>query len=406
MEQSDRISLLHDFLCCGQNIDYWLYDSDRKLETTTSQAVNVLNPIFRHSGCLDYAFDTDTDQPLILSNPSGMTWIAIRQMQDGQVLRLHVLGPCMAYALSPYTLDEIRSLLRQSQAPDSYKERLLDTLENGIPTIQGNLLSNYAFMLDYAVSGRHRENIEIHYQNFQLQTSELPFPQDERYRKDRMYVYRGERMLLNAVRNGDIGILGAKQPPTDVANVQPYVPEPLGQLQIAYTILTSLCVRAAIEGGLSPEKAYSTGDNYIKKLFRARSITECRALRQQMYAELVNAVHNVLTEHSTSKVVKSCCDYIETHVEEDLNLKLLADRLGYTKYYLSRRFKEDAHCSVNTYIQIARVERAKVLLACSDLSVMQIAEKLQFSSSSHFSTVFKRLTGCAPSQFREEKQSL
>ena len=125
-----------------------------------------------------------------------------------------------------------------------------------------------------------------------------------------------------------------------------------------------------------------------------------------MYADLVNAVHNVLTEHSTSKVVKSCCDYIETHVEEDLNLKLLADRLGYTKYYLSRRFKEDAHCSVNTYIQIARVERAKVLLACSDLSVMQIAEKLQFSSSSHFSTVFKRLTGCAPSQFREEKQSL
>lgn len=53
-------------------------------------------------------------------------------------------------------------------------------------------------------------------------------------------------------------------------------------------------------------------------------------------------------------------------------------------------------------IRGVRVERAKLLLTSTDLSVGEIAERLRFSSSSHFSDTFRRLTGMLPQAYRQE----
>ena len=90
------------------------------------------------------------------------------------------------------------------------------------------------------------------------------------------------------------------------------------------------------------------------------------------------------------------------HLEEPLDLKGLADRVGYTEYYLSRKFKQEMNISIGGYIRQARVERAKVLLTTTDLSIADIAERLQFSSSSHFSDSFRRLVNVLPQAYRRE----
>ena len=47
-----------------------------------------------------------------------------------------------------------------------------------------------------------------------------------------------------------------------------------------------------------------------------------------------------------------------------------------------------------------RIERAKTLLDAGESSVADIAARLQFCSSSHFSQVFQQVAGCTPRQWR------
>lgn len=124
-----------------------------------------------------------------------------------------------------------------------------------------------------------------------------------------------------------------------------------------------------------------------------------------MYQDFIQKVHTCRTNPRFSKEIQSCCDYIELHVEEPLGIESLAERLGYTKYYLSRRFKEETGCTINGYIQIARIERAKMLLSCTNQSVADIADALQFATGSHFSVVFRRVVGISPAQYRATRQS-
>lgn len=88
------------------------------------------------------------------------------------------------------------------------------------------------------------------------------------------------------------------------------------------------------------------------------------------------------------------------HLSEPLDIGVLASRLSYAKYYLSRKFKEETGNSVNSYIKKARIEPAKVLLLNSDDNMDEIAVKCGFLSRSFFTTVFSKECGISPARFR------
>lgn len=402
MELQERLSFFRELISCTQTVYYWCFDEAGQLIASSCPDEALFFPIFRHSGCLDYALDTQSETPMILSNASNVLWAAMWELREGVRCRLHVIGPCLIAGFSPHAMEQARRTVAKAGGAvlDDYQKRLLAGLEQ-IPLLPSQVFLHYAAMLGYCITGRKASLSELHQQKSPEGDSD-----EKRSPRDRINVYQAERLLLRAVRDGDLDNRFALDNASRTATLQPYVPDPLGQAQIAYTILTSLCVRAAIEGGLSPELAYSTGDSYIQKLFLARTMTEAAALKAQMFQQLVALVHKCRSDSKSSKAIQSCRDYIELHLEEPLTIELLAARLGYTKYYLSRRFKEELGYTVNSYIQIARVERAKALLSCTGLNVTQISEKLQFTSPSHFSTVFKRFAGMSPAQYREEAQTM
>ena len=57
------------------------------------------------------------------------------------------------------------------------------------------------------------------------------------------------------------------------------------------------------------------------------------------------------------------------------------------------------------YIRYARIERAKVFLESSELSVRQIAEKLAFTTQYYFIRCFREVTGYTPAQYRKRFKS-
>ena len=204
-----------------------------------------------------------------------------------------------------------------------------------------------------------------------------------------------------SVRNGDINYQGIFQ---NVMSGSPGVPvhgqDPLRQAKTNIIVFTSLVCRAAMEGGLSPEVAYSLGDSYIQSAEDCRDSGELGALAHAMYHDFIYRVHHLRSNPNYSHAIQKCCDYIELSLDKRIRTADLAALVGYTEYYLTEKFKIETGQSVSSYIRFAKVERAKLLLETTDLTVRAIAESLSFNTANYFVQSFRETTGYTPMQYR------
>lgn len=78
----------------------------------------------------------------------------------------------------------------------------------------------------------------------------------------------------------------------------------------------------------------------------------------------------------------------------------LSDKLGHSYGYLSNLFSEVTYTSIENFIILQRIEYAKSLITNTNLSLTEIAFRLQYSSVAHLSTQFKNTTGITPTAFQ------
>ncbi|MBP5842967.1 helix-turn-helix transcriptional regulator [Lactiplantibacillus plantarum] len=97
---------------------------------------------------------------------------------------------------------------------------------------------------------------------------------------------------------------------------------------------------------------------------------------------------------------EKCKNYIDHHYTERITLVKLTRILNCSKPILCQNFKKDNHMTINSYIRIKKIKRAKSLLIQTNYSSTEIAQYLSFSDRSHFSKVFKKLENCTPQEFR------
>lgn len=91
------------------------------------------------------------------------------------------------------------------------------------------------------------------------------------------------------------------------------------------------------------------------------------------------------------------------NVKDAINVKssvYLSEKLGHSYGYLSNLFSEVTYTSVENYIILQRIEYAKSLMINTELSLTEIAYKMQYSSVAHLSTQFKNTTGITPTTFQ------
>ena len=78
----------------------------------------------------------------------------------------------------------------------------------------------------------------------------------------------------------------------------------------------------------------------------------------------------------------------------------LADKLNLSYGYLSNIFSEYTYTSIENYIIIQKIERAKKLIIDEEFNLTEISYKLNYSSLAHLSSQFKKITGLTPSVFK------
>lgn len=82
----------------------------------------------------------------------------------------------------------------------------------------------------------------------------------------------------------------------------------------------------------------------------------------------------------------------------------ISEKLGYDYMYLSNIFVEVKGITIQHYIIINKIERAKELLMYGELTLSEISYKLNYSSVAHLSNQFKKVTGFTPSYFKGLKK--
>ncbi|WP_062051045.1 AraC family transcriptional regulator [Bacillus sp. JCM 19034] len=103
-------------------------------------------------------------------------------------------------------------------------------------------------------------------------------------------------------------------------------------------------------------------------------------------------------EHHVQRVIS----YIEEHYTEHLQLEHIVDELHVSKYYLANVFKEVTGITIFNYLNQRRINQAKIeFMLEGDVSVTDLAYQLGFKYPSHFSKVFKKLTGETPEQYKK-----
>lgn len=110
-------------------------------------------------------------------------------------------------------------------------------------------------------------------------------------------------------------------------------------------------------------------------------------------AVLIEKIKNVITEmvHYSDDLPKvNYSDYI-------------SKKLNYDYTYLSNLFSELKGITIQQFIIIHKIERAKEYLVYDELTLTEISYKLHYSSVAHLSNQFKKVTGLSPSHFKQLK---
>ena len=211
-------------------------------------------------------------------------------------------------------------------------------------------------------------------------------------------------MLMQAVREGR---------PEDAVRLAENMDRDSGRLSKNYMhhrknlaiIGIALCSRAAIEGGLPPENAYQISGYYIGKCDATENAANMLLYRNKAIMEMAGYIRDQRTNPSASNYSERCKDYIRKHYREKIYLQDIADSLGLSPTYLSRRFSKDTGECVQDYINRIRVYHASNLLLYSDRTLSEIAFYVGFPNQSYFGKIFKKFRNMSPKAYQDRYRS-
>lgn len=124
-------------------------------------------------------------------------------------------------------------------------------------------------------------------------------------------------------------------------------------------------------------------------------------------AELKNIGFELIEDHQLQFVenIKNLIIDLVRNPQETKNpynfSTYISDKLGKNYHYLSNIFSEKEGITIEKYMILQRIEYAKELLIYDELSLSEIAWRLNYSSVAHLSNQFKQITGFSPTAFKK-----
>ncbi|WP_182299054.1 AraC family transcriptional regulator [Cohnella cholangitidis] len=125
--------------------------------------------------------------------------------------------------------------------------------------------------------------------------------------------------------------------------------------------------------------------------------------------QMLQLVHRVQLERNQEAVpheaprenIDDALYFIENHYSDRITLKSLADRSFMSVGHFQNQFKKATGQTFNHYIQHVRIQKCCQLLRTTDKSVQQSANEVGYSDMKFFHSLFRKITGSSPLQYRK-----
>ena len=397
---SEKIQLFHELLGCGRELYYTTLTPSLTVRESSCPFSGHLpallqlhdkNDPFRHT----LAPFAESGTPVILSSGTGLIWAVDYEKDPGRTLQAyHLLGPVQ---LDDVPAQRIRSYLSDLNLKLSDARQLLTQI-SALPILPINHFHNYGLMQHYCLTGEKAGADIFSYTD--LSPEKSPSGDEAPELSMAHGTWAMEQELLKLIEEGNQDYMRQAARLTASGRMAPLGNgDPLRHLKNAAIIFTSLCARAAIRGGLTPETGYSVSDRYINLLEGASSLEEVSRINTQMQEDYVTRVHACRSK-DRSPLVQNTCQYLQEHLSETLNVPLLAKQMGYSVSYLARTFRQQTGMTLHEYQRTKRMEQAMAALRAGDEPVQSICHRLGFGSHSYFTEQFRKHTGMTPNDYR------
>jgi AraC-like DNA-binding protein len=130
------------------------------------------------------------------------------------------------------------------------------------------------------------------------------------------------------------------------------------------------------------------------------SFIETKGILLQLFARFLNkATHK---QDVTDKRIVKILRYIHENIDRSISIDELSTLCYLTNDHFIRLFKKEMHCTPVRYINQKKIEKAGLMLIIGKKSIKDISYSLSFDNISYFYRLFKKTTGIAPSQYREQ----
>ncbi len=340
--------------------------------------------------------------PIIRSTHSLENFIILPLPSGHQTTGTIVVGPSL-YA--PLAEGNVVSLLRDNDIPLGLQEQWLHYYRN-LTVLTRTRLYHAAMLLYTLVTGTALSITEL------LLDARTPEPKQQpvgspdlnvSFRRENIWLHHEpmqEQEMFRHIQNGNKAEL--------LRTHATFSEEKYGLLSkkshlrskknLAVASIT-LATRAAIDGGLFWEIAYTLSDFHIQHIEELRDVPAVDNAVLDALCDFADQVRDN-RKAKLSRTAAVCQNYIFNHLYEELSLDKLAEVAGLNGSYLSQLFKKETGIAVSDYIQRERIEEAKRLMEYSGITLSDIATRLHFNDQSYFTKVFKKYTGTTPRQFR------
>lgn len=151
------------------------------------------------------------------------------------------------------------------------------------------------------------------------------------------------------------------------------------------------------ELGVKPVRV-ELGEAEIKGQLSDKKIKQFDAAIKKAGLELVLSKEGVLID----KIKEAIADYIKDRKNIRTNLSdYISKKLNYDYPYISSYFSTMQASTIEQYAIALKIERVKEMLVLEDMTVSEVADKMNYSSVSHLSSQFKKVTGLPASHFKK-----
>lgn len=246
----------------------------------------------------------------------------------------------------------------------------------------------------------------------ELYTKQQPEPEQQKFFEKKRWMEKGghlhnpyqhEQKKLGSIRAGNLKLLEECQDEVWPGEIGQLADNPLRQEKNLSIVVISIACRAAIDGGVAPQKAFSMSDVFISNIERMTQVLPIQAAVVEYEREFARAVEQVKHDSEHNRYVERAKEYVAEHIDESIRVVQIGEALGINENYLTGLFHKYEGITLQHYIRKEKVRQAKELLLYSSYSCSEIAALLCFSTQSHFSSAFKREVGMTPAKYRESK---